>query len=233
MWDTPYVIDEDNQDRYPLMYPYGTQTYKLTITTTSGGTTTPSPGTHTYANATIVEVTAIPDVGYSFDYWLLDGEVRTENPITIIMDSNYTLEAHFIDDIPPEISDPIQDPPPDNVQPYQNVTVTVNVTDYGTGIKNVTLRYSIDNGTTWAPLNMTEITAGAYQATIPGYEYCTWITYKIIVYDNAGNNATKDNLGYYYKYHVIPEFSPAIILPLFMILTMLAVIFAKRKFPRK
>jgi hypothetical protein len=33
--------------------------------------------------------------------------------------------------------------------------------------------------------------------------------------------------------HVIPEFPSAMILPLFMVLTLLAVVFAKKKLPRK
>jgi len=305
--DTPYVIDENNVDHYPLMYPYGAQTYKLTITTTFGGTTTPSPGTHIYANGTIVEVTAIPNIncsfaywlldganigstnpidvlmtanhtlqavftqttfqltiltttdgttnplpdtytyvngtkvsvtaipntGFSFACWLLDGENRTENPITVVMDANHTLEAYFVDDIPPEIGEPVQDPPSDNVQPYQNVTIRVNVTDYGAGIRNVTLWYSLNNGTSWTVLNMTELPIPSnititYEALIPGYENCIWVSYKIVAYDNAGNNSTKDNNGYGYKYHVIPEFPSAIILPLFIVISIIAVVFAKK-----
>jgi hypothetical protein len=45
--------------------------------------------------------------------------VRTENPITVIMDSNRMLSAYFVDDIPPEISEPWQDPPANNVQPFK------------------------------------------------------------------------------------------------------------------
>jgi len=228
LWDTPYVIDENNQDRYPLMYPYGIQTYKLTITTTSGGTTTPSPGTHTYINSTIVQVTALPNLGYSFSHWRLEGEDRTVNPITILMAADGTLEAFFIDDTPPEIGEPVQDPL-ENVEPHQTVTVTVNVTDLGTGVYNVTLWYSIDNGIIWTPQNMTEIFPGTYRTTIPGYENCTWVTYKIVAYDNAGNNATEDNLGYYHKYHVIPELSSAMRLSLLMILSITAITLAKWK----
>lgn len=96
IWDTPYVIDEYNQDNYPLMYPYGTQTYKLTITTTPGGTTTPSPGTQTYANGTIAEVTALPNINYRLAYWELDGEnAGSANPIEVLMDSNHTLHVVF------------------------------------------------------------------------------------------------------------------------------------------
>jgi hypothetical protein len=107
-------------------------TYQLSITSTTGGTTNPAPGIYTYVNGTHVVITAVPNNGYSFDYWLLDGVKTTQNPITIIMNANHTLEAHFIDNIPPEISEPWQDPPANNVQLLQNVTVWVNVTDYGT-----------------------------------------------------------------------------------------------------
>jgi len=233
--DTPYVIDADNVDHYPLMAPYTPPpTYTLTIIATAGGTTSPNPGTYTYTAGSMVQVTAIPEAGYSFSYWLLDDNVRTENPITVIMDSNHTLEAYFVDDIPPEISDPWQDPPPNNVQPLQNVTVRANVTDYGTGINNVTLWYSLDNGTSWTILNMTALpipsdTWITYEATIKGYENCTWVTYKIIAYDNSGNNAIKDNNGYGYKYHVIPEFSFMPILMLPMLITLIATTLWKTK----
>jgi parallel beta-helix repeat protein len=236
--DSPYVIDSQNMDNYPLMYPYGSPPppyYNLTITVTTGGTTEPSPGTYAYVNSTTVAVTAFSKIGYSFDYWLLDGKLKTENPISIFMDSNRTLEAYFVDDIPPEISEPWQDPPPNNVQPHQNVTLWVNVTDYGTGIKNVTLWYSLDNGTTWTILNMTELPIPSngltvtYEATILGYENCTWITYKIIAFDNARNNATKDNNGYFYKYHVIPEFPSSVALLGFLVLITTLIVFIQKK----
>jgi parallel beta-helix repeat protein len=234
--DTPYIIDANNRDRYPLMNPYGAPpppSYTLTIVATADGTTNPAPGTYTYTNGTEVSVTAIPDVGFSFGQWLLDGNVRTENPIKVMMDANHTLQAFFVDDIPPEIGTPTQDPTPDNVQPYQTVTVRINVTDFGTGVHNVTLWYSLNNGTTWTPTNMTEISENIYQATIPGYENCTWVSYKIVAYNNAGNNATKDNFAFYYKYHVIPEFPSAATMSLFMFFIMLAVVFTKGRLPRK
>lgn len=75
-----------------------------------------------------------------------------------------------------------------------------------TGILNVTLWYSIDNGTTWIPINMAEISPNTYQATIPGFEQGTYVSYKIVAYDNAENMAVKDNNGYNYTYNVIPKF---------------------------
>jgi parallel beta-helix repeat protein len=203
-------------------------THQLPITSTERGATDPSSGTYTYVNGTVANVTAIPQAGYSFDYWLLDGEVRTENPISILMDMNHTLEAFFTDNLPPEIGEPVQEPSED-VEPFQNVTITVNVTDVGTGVCNVTLWYSIDNGTTWMPFNMTGISVNTYQAMIPGRENRTWVTYKIIAYDNSGNSVVNDNHGYYYKYHVIPEFPLALILPLLMLTTLVATVLLKRK----
>jgi hypothetical protein len=208
---------------HPLIY------FNLSIASTETGTTNPLPGIYTHQAGTSVNVTAIPNPGYSFDYWLLNEDNRTENPITVTMDTNHTLEAVFIDDIPPEISALIQDPT-ENITPYQNVTITINVTDEGSGLYNVTLWYSINNGTIWTPLNMTKITTNAYQTTIPGYEYCTWITYKIITYDNDGNQAIEDNYGYHYVYHVIPEFTSLTIV-LLMIVTLLAVALYKRIVP--
>ncbi|GAI57803.1 unnamed protein product, partial [marine sediment metagenome] len=45
----------------------------LTITSTTGGTTDPPPGAHSYPEGTTVTVTAITDAGYLFDHWELDG----------------------------------------------------------------------------------------------------------------------------------------------------------------
>jgi len=105
--DTPYVIDVNNRDRYPLMNPYGApppQTYSLTITTTVGGTTNPAPGTYSYTANSTVQVTAIPEVNYLFDYWELDSvNVGSVNPYTVLMDKNHTLKAVF-SLIPPPLS---------------------------------------------------------------------------------------------------------------------------------
>jgi len=68
----------------------------LSISATEGGTTDPAPGTYTYDYGSSVAVTAVPDDHYEFDYWLLDGDTYYQNPITVTMDSDHTLEAHFV-----------------------------------------------------------------------------------------------------------------------------------------
>jgi parallel beta-helix repeat protein len=105
--DTAYIIDSYNMDHYPLTNPYGAsppQTCNLTIITTVGGTTNPALGTYSYTVNSSIQVTAIPNANYLFDYWELDTiNVGSANPYTISMDKDYTLKAVF-SPIPPPLS---------------------------------------------------------------------------------------------------------------------------------
>jgi len=135
---------------------------------------------------------------------------------------------------PPVIGIPIQDPPPDMVMPYQNVTVSVNITDTESGVKNATLHYNINNTATWIDAVMSyNSTSGLYYSMILGQSEETYVKYKIVAYDNAENMAVENNAGQYYTYTVIPEFPSSLILLLVMLLSVLAVVLAKRKLPRK
>jgi hypothetical protein len=67
----------------------------LFVSAAFGGTTDPAPDTCCYFLNQYVNVTAIPDSSHYFTYWLLDGAINYENPITVLMDSNHTLRAHW------------------------------------------------------------------------------------------------------------------------------------------
>ena len=70
--------------------------YMLTIQTTSGGTTDPTPGQYQYPYRTIANVTAIPNSGYKLDHWELDSvNVGSANPYSVLMNQNHTLKAVF------------------------------------------------------------------------------------------------------------------------------------------
>jgi len=73
--------------------------YQLTIQVNDPayGTTDPAPGTYLYYEGTEVEISAEPNVGFKLDYWKVDGLTETENPLTIIMDKNYTVTAYFVE----------------------------------------------------------------------------------------------------------------------------------------
>jgi hypothetical protein len=139
--------------------------------------------------------------------------------------------AVVFDGRPPDIDIPTKDPPANNVQPYQNVTISVNVTDNLSGVKNVTLVYSLDNGTTWEnPKSMNlNTTSSLYEGTIPGQPMGTEVRFKIAAFDYAENNVTKDGTSLDYTYIVVPEFPTALALPIFMTATLLAIIFCRKK----
>jgi parallel beta-helix repeat protein len=135
--DAPYIIDANNRDRYPLMNPYGApspQTYNLTITSTVGGTTDPAPGPYSYTADSTVQVTAVPEANYLFNYWELDSvNVGSANPYSVTMDKDHTLKAVF-SPIPPPLSASIS-PLSASILVGQSVTFTSTVsggyTSYG------------------------------------------------------------------------------------------------------
>ena len=68
--------------------------YTLTIVAGTGGTTNPTPGSHTYDSGAQVSITATPSSGYQFSGWSGDAS-GTSNPTTITMDSDKSVTASF------------------------------------------------------------------------------------------------------------------------------------------
>ena len=134
------------------------------------------------------------------------------------------------DNTPPVIENVYQQPPSDSVYPDDKVVVYANVTDDLSGVKQVILNYTTNNGT-WFSVEMTNLEDTLYNATIPEFPYCTNVTYVIIAEDNANHTITTVDMGYTYQYHVIPEFPSVIIMPLFIIVTMLIATLYKRRRP--
>ena len=158
-----------------------------------------------------------------------------------IGDTPYTINADNKDNYPlmepwsppedktaPTIETPSCTPSGD-VPLNQEVTVTVNVTDTESRVKNVTLSYKLGNTTSWTSLPMSyNTTTGLYETIIPSQLNATSVSFKITAFDNAGNMATEDNAGEYYVYNVIPEFTLIALLS-FMIVSTLIIVYAKRK----
>jgi hypothetical protein len=69
---------------------------------------------------------------------------------------------------------------------------------------------------------------GLYECSVPGQQANTQVEYRILVYDKAGNKKIADNQGQYYVYTVVPEFSPLQTPLLFIMMTLLAVVFGIR-----
>jgi hypothetical protein len=83
-------------DDHTLQPIFARVNYTLTISVTTGGNTNPAPGVYAYSGGTTVNVTAMPNSGYRFDYWILNGSnAGSANPFSILMDNNYNLQAVF------------------------------------------------------------------------------------------------------------------------------------------
>jgi hypothetical protein len=80
------------------------------------------------------------------------------------------------------------------------------VVDQESGVREVVLSHSVDEGQTWRNITMNHISDNTYVEKIPGFEAGTQVLYKVFAYDNANNFAVADKNGQYYIYAVIPEF---------------------------
>jgi len=72
--------------------------FTLTMLAPEGmGSVTPEPGDYPYLGDDVVELIAIPDFGWMFSHWT--GEVEDPNSAvtTILMDDDYTVQAHFVE----------------------------------------------------------------------------------------------------------------------------------------
>jgi hypothetical protein len=159
----------------------------------------------------------------TLEYWSVDKAGNEENPHKL-------LTGIKLDKTSPEIGTLLRIPEGD-VKPNQTAKILVNATDSLSGIKNVTLLYSLNISTIWIDLPMTfNSTIRLYEAAIQVQHANVLVEYKIIAYDNAGNIKVEDNNGQYYTYTVIPEFPSTLILALLMLtaLTVITLLKVKR-----
>ena len=195
----------------------------------AGTSTAPAPPFN--GNGNIVRITFnVTNVGDSrldletklSDWPPPDREPRISWPI------EHTINNGFFDMNTPTIGIPTRTPS-DDVLPEQSVKVSVNVTDSASGVKNVTLLYTLNNGSTWEELVMDyNSSTGFYEATIPAQQAETWVKFKIIAYDYAENLQTKNGEEPYCTYFVIAEFSHTTILLLFVVLTIFAFVLSDK-----
>jgi parallel beta-helix repeat protein len=128
------------------------------------------------------------------EYWSVDWAGNEE--------AHKFLYEIKLDNMGPTTKEPSHTPS-DNIQPDQEVKVTVEATDAVTGVKNVTLFYTITDEVTWENRIMSyNTTTGLYETTIPAQSPGTCVKYKIVAYDNIGNKVVKNNFGRYYSYRV-------------------------------
>jgi N-acetylneuraminic acid mutarotase len=160
----------------------------------------------------------------------LDDDVYTLRVYAKDTEGNWlALEpAYFsVDTTLPVISDVVQEPLANVVQPNTSVLVNATIFDELSGIKRVTLKYSVSSTTKY--LRMTNLGNNLWSYTIPEFPEGEAITYAIVAEDNAGNTITTEQMGQTYEYQVIAEFSYwAPLLVTLFALMMLVVVFQNR-----
>jgi len=173
-----------------------TVSYTLTITTTTGGTTSPAPGTYTYSPGTVVTVTALPNTNYKLDHWELDGVNQgAPNPIQVTMNTNHALHTVFallIHDVAVTSVSPSKT----SVIQGQTVTITVVANNEGEAQESFDVTAYYDN-TPIGSQTVTNLSPGASQTL-----YFNWntaevtpsiYTIKAIASTVSGETDTADN----------------------------------------
>jgi subtilisin family serine protease len=74
---------------------YETSSTILSILPSLNGTTNPIPGSYNYNNTYTTVVNAIPNTGYHFEKWLVNGADSLNSAINLYMNTDYTVQALF------------------------------------------------------------------------------------------------------------------------------------------
>ena len=138
---TTVTMDSDKRVTvYFIQIPLVIYTITVTCQISEGGSVilTPTAENNQYEDGILVELTAIPNDGYAFGSW--SGDLAgSNNPENITMDSDKNVIANFMlleleepasfEMSPPNIS-------PEQVQPNQQVRISINITNSGGGVGN-------------------------------------------------------------------------------------------------
>jgi parallel beta-helix repeat protein len=244
------VLPASDSTRRYLYFTYSHSTEEVVIVPQFPSLLILSPENRTY-NVSSLSLNFTVDVPTGWMGYSLDGEANT----TIAGNTTLTLSDGFhnivvyanstagnmgassklyftVDFTPPQIVKVFQDPPGDNVQANQSVAVYVNATDQVSGVRSVTLSYSL--GPVWVDFPMTlNLSTGLYGCVIPARGAGSVVKFKVAAYDNAGNSVVDDNAGQYFVYTVTSEFPALSVLAVFVMATLLTVVVCRRGIVRR
>ena len=138
------------------------------------------------------------------------------------------IMEEIVDAVPPSIGKMVREP--EVVQPYQEVVVSVNITDAQTGVQGANLEYYVNDSARLINVIMDRVEGDRFVGIIPGFPAGTNVSYDVSAFDYAGNIAWSQSDEEYGVYMVVPEFSPVQILLLIVIFTTTTVFMRKKRF---
>jgi len=197
--------------------------YTLTITKTGQGTVVPAEGVHEYDEGSEVALSATPADGWDFSKWVIDGTDVLSAETIVIMSSNRTANAVFVEEEPP-------------VGPFPEVTyfsfTTTNFMVLQPCTENLEIRFQVavddpESELVAAEYKVTHVASGEFFAVeIPednwGFPWTYTVSETLLnskfvplnggKYDitvtatNTEGNATSKTISFYVKQYVSPSF---------------------------
>lgn len=180
----PYAITVDTDNFLTAVFSSIPPEYVLLVGISGSGTTN-ATGSRAYDAGSNISVQAVPSNNWMLSYWLLNGSnAGSANPYTTTINADVNLTAMFTSIEAHALRDP-----GGAVASMQIVRVTANASEIGSNVKNATLSFTTDGGTSWLTQSMIyNVTSNLYEGIIPGKQTGTQVQFKITVYYDAGNS---------------------------------------------
>ncbi len=240
--DTPFVLDGDSRDNYPLMAPPTgpntppTAAFELSpqtgdVTTTFVANATVSTDSEDPPPALLVrwdwEDDGAWDAGWSTSKvashtypapgtYVLRLEIRDTGGLR-----NQTTKSLTVS--PDTASPRISHTPPAGVRVGQAILITAAVTDAG-GVSTVTLRYRAAGQTEFVAVTMTRASADLFEAEIPAQPIAGSVEYFITARDSWGNEERDPATGTYTLEILAGDSGGTVPLTLFLVASVLLVL---------
>ncbi|MGQ4834358.1 MAG: right-handed parallel beta-helix repeat-containing protein [Candidatus Asgardarchaeia archaeon] len=226
--DTPYVIDDNNQDRYPLMYKFQEYLRGPVISNVTWAPFNPKPSDVVHVTAHVYDPNGVDTVLLAYlinDQWfytemslvnnsLYEGYIPQQPSLTwvyfkIIANDTFgnigetgMFSYQVIDVTPPVINNITWTPE----KPKASDTVTVHAKVYDdSSIDTVLLFYSDSPENYWNTIVMHTV-SDLYEGEIPSFPEFTTVYFYIFANDTYGNTATSS----VYNYSVVDSTPPQI-----------------------
>ncbi|MEX2393080.1 MAG: hypothetical protein WD826_01240 [Actinomycetota bacterium] len=136
--------------------------FKLALSRKGPGSASAAEGKGPFSEGSAVTLTATPQAGHTFTNWLVDGSVRTENPLTLQMNDDRVAVARF--DFKSASTTSL-----DIVRPGSNVDISGTVAPDHEGM-TVQAKLYVKKGTRFKRIGQATLTldqASSYAASLP------------------------------------------------------------------
>lgn len=211
--DTPYIIDSDSMDNYPLIELVSQNTPPVASFTVSlsSGDMTATFTVEATSSSDVEDTTAALEVRWDWEddgSWDTSWSTEKTAQHQYASTGTYTIRLEVRDTggltdsvtkqvevVPSDTTPPrVLHTPPGSVEVGAPIAVTATIMDEG-GVDEVLLHYKGVDATTFSSVIMTEVSGDEYATNIPAQERPGLVEYYIVATDFAGNSAREPEGG--------------------------------------